>query len=250
MKTLFGINDHTSSPDYEINTYHSKFTDFISSLGYEVKRRADFSSAVYINDIVFSLVVNNCTRYAKSAFSRQWNKRKPENRFAEVRTTNHSKLVLKVQINKEYDADKLRAKIDAAIKAEKDHDIAIEKLKLDLINNTNKIGRHYLSNNSIKDAVKYISINQGVLFFSFTANGSLSISSAGEFIIANMGVPKMNSVADVMALADNLATQANELNRIVGEIMNIKPLDNYLVEWAKSADNQSFYSNTMSTDWK
>ena len=72
----------------------------------------------------------------------------------------------------------------------------------------------------------------------------------GEFIIANMGIPKMNSVAEVMALAENMANQAKELNKIVGEIMNMKSLDNYLAEWAKSADNQSFYSITMSTDWK
>lgn len=246
--TMFEVNDEDREHEYHGEKYISSFVEFIESLGFNVGEK-DYpgSKNIIINGVKFNINVDNASFMARSAYDRKGHERKPQNRFISITKTYGDKCIVKIPFNKEIEADKIKTKINAAIKAHHDREIEIKNRDKRDEENTIAIGAHYLSHPFLKIAIEYIHIEKGIISFSFKDYFTVQFKE-NNFVNASFHAKEMKSGDDVFSFIDTIGPKMTNFETAFHELLLSKKLPDYLIEWANSQYHKYFYSATMSTD--
>jgi len=248
--TMFEINDknrefETRADD---NIYGSKFISFLESLDFEIESKLH-TNEIKIKDAVFTINFDNASYAGANAYTRKTTIRK--NRFIAMRTMTvdvTKNYVIRININKEIDADKLKALIDLGVKHYHAREQHITTIQQERIDNTNKVGRHYLSNPVLKKSVNYILIHNGEISFWLKNNCGIHIFTNGK--INNIHFPDANlkNLEEVQEFASQVSDRASVLESMVAVILEMPTISDDLAAWAKQQYNGYFYSKTMSAE--
>lgn len=232
--------------------YNQTFAGFIEASGFDVRPKFEdsplSSNIVLINGHACKIDTKNCAVTYRSPYTKRAVQRKPENRFI-VLSAGYRVNILKVVVNKEVDAARLRNKLNSHIAAIEQRSAARKaQEKLDE-ENTVFIGMHYMSNDFISTFVTSLKIDKGTILF-VLRNGYVLVKTDGTLKVAGISPINFNTIQDVMnfELMDEMIPAT--FSKIVLEILNQNPLQSNLIEWASTAYNKHFYTKTMSTTWK
>ncbi len=226
------------------DSYVKMFIDFVESLGFDIKRPYDFSKDVTINGYGhFEVDATNSSYSSKNGWTRERSIRKPQNRFIKlIRKYSDGESVIKIHFNKEYDANKLRAKIKSAIEAEETKNKGFEDRKKQDENNTVYIAVNYI--HSIVGLCESLTIHEGILKF-YNSFGCLEMDTDTEFINFNLYAIEVKTIPDLSSVIGSLKTCEDKITDLVYRIRLANDLSDELKEWAKTAYNRHFDYKTM-----
>jgi len=181
---VFEINDDNRKHEFKGDGYRQLFIDFIQSLGFDAKLKYDFGSDVIINDEEFNIDIDNASYMSKNGWTREQYVRKPINRFVILKRISHTaSTIIKIHFNKEYDGDKLREKINAAIQAKIDQRQRIIDVENKDKENTTAIAENFIRKNGFKDIVSYVRIHKGQISFTIkNASAQITFKLDGDFL--------------------------------------------------------------------
>lgn len=245
----FEINDnHRTKHEIKGKEYAKPFKLFLQSLGYTLGAVDDYDS-VELNGVKFQVHLDNASYGSYTPYGRTYSIRKPQNRFVSLKaayleTTN----IVKVFINQEMDADRIKSKIDAAIAAKKEK----EQEFLRKIESDNQsllaIGTHFLTKN-LKRHCDSFTIEKGDIMFRFSKL-PFSITIAPDGSLKNVHVSSFDlaTKGEVGAYLSKTKFISDYMVALVKEITSQPTLPKELQEWAKAQHFRLFYTSTMSSE--
>lgn len=235
--------------------YYTSFVDFIASLGYEFDEDKDAPhfSRIKIRGVDLYVDLHNATYKSFLKFQREIIIRKPENRYIALRSDFSSdKSIVKIHFNKEYDSEKIKAKIDKYIdgvinykqeridkeQAKKDNIIALANL----LNSQKTLEGKSLSDfcNSCWVSDKRISLNIENAF-QLVFSSDLKFSSF-HFYDEYCKVEVLGELNNFFTKIEALKVKANVAIKLVE---SIGTLPDKLNEFVNSAHYDSFDYKTM-----
>lgn len=237
---VFEVND-TNRGTHEYGKYSGKayfipFTDFIESLGYDISIRESISE-ITINGHKFEVNTNNASYMSQNSYNREVNVRKPQNRYITIEH-GYKKTLIKIHFNKEYDANKLRAKINDAIQSKES--IIQNRINRENNNETNttSIAKSYIDSGIIGIA-NNLFISQGEILLHIDG-ATISFNINGE--ISKLTIHQRDAKGE-----SGITTMFNDLNIIHDKIKKLtkiikdNPIPSELSEWASSEDSHGSY---------
>jgi len=234
---VYEFNDKGRGLELDGSKYINSFIEFIESLGFEIVYGHSLSS-IKINGYSFILNTDNASYNSKSAFTREINVRKPANRFISIKKLyGEDANILKIHFNKEYDADKLREKINSAIQKINDINDSIIARKNKDKENTIAIAEHFMSKEGFSDIVTLIKIEKSKLHF-FTDFFQLIFTTKGEFVSYHIykNIDKESELDLFLSTTPYLQENTTKLFKILKQ----NPIDSNLIEWATEAYNRCY----------
>lgn len=246
---MFEINDEKRQSERSNHEYFPLFVEFIQSLGFKTFQHFPTSTSLVINDDCdVDIDVNNASYLSRNSYTREVYVRKPENRYVRLKVGfSPERSIIKIFFNKEYDANKLREKINTEIERQR----AVVKSREDRKdydkNNTKIIGKHY-STALVRKFCKNINISQGLISF-YSDDFCLDIKPDGSFAGFNFfdKNQKCEKEIDFEGYGNRLMNLHGCAIAIYKEL-NVPQLDVEVQEWAKSTSHKHFNVKTQKAD--
>lgn len=247
--TMFEVSDSGREYKYKGNDRYVKpFISFIESLGFTVVHKYEHSSNIVINGEEFSVNDHNAAYMSKNPYGNKTSIRKASNRFV-ILEKGVDGYWLKVFVNKEMDADKLRKQIDRAIQAKIANRKEAEDRKNMDNNNIFLIATHFLANTKIKSQCRDIYIEKGEIIFYLPAYGSVRIkANSGALVSASFHVQELRSIDAIREFEILAATSAQQLTSLSNEIEHADKLPEGLARWSENAYYRRFNVATMEVE--
>lgn len=242
---VFEVNDNNRSKiEYGKHTgkdYFILFCEFIASLGYDVESDL-LLGEIKINGHKFKVDTNNASYMSKNAFNRTISIRKPQNRYILI-VKGHNKYLIKVQINKEYDANKLREKINEEINRLEE----LAKKNIDRessnINNITFIAKKYIDS-GIRELANSFTVKNGIIeiyikeaFFEFDIISGVLKS----LTIYQKDYSNEFEINNIFSDFQNLDTKIKQIIKIVKD----NPIPKELLDWSMGNSNGSYAFKTL-----
>lgn len=252
---MLEINDNGITVEYhDSSRYIKPFIEFISSIGFQAKLQYEHFSkyaTIIINDILkVDIDASAATINSKNAFTRDLAVRKPDNRFILLKhsyTTDN--YILKVFVNKEMNGDKLKQKLNQAIQEHIDKEQKYQNLQNQNTDNTIFVGKHYIFNDDLKSAIKYINIDKGRILFYLIDSSCICIDILGAFIFSQLHIDKVTTIEALVEMTADIQFRSDRLKNVADEITQHENIPVDIGVWAATTCNQYFYTNTMSTNY-
>lgn len=237
---VFEVNDNNrSKSEYGKNAgkeYFNLFSDFIASLGYDVESDS-YLERIKINGHDFNVDTNNASYMSKNAFNRTISIRKPENRYILI-LKGYNRNLIKVQINKEYDANKLREKINEEINRLDELTKSTIDRETANINNTTFIAKKYIDS-GIRELANSFTVNNGIIeiyikeaFFEFDIISGVLKS----LTIYQKDYSNEFEINNIFSDFQNLDTKIKQIIKIVKD----NPIPKELLDWSMGNSNGSY----------
>lgn len=256
--TMFEINDEGRQNEYDRHgksvgsNYIKPFVEFLESLGFEIKSKYDdtpgLTDHIIIDGVEFGIDTTNASYKSYNIYDRKVNVRKPENRYVALERGYNRPVACRVHINKEIDAENLKARINKAIQEEKDRETAYlnrEQLNKD---NAVTIAVYFLKNKRIKEFTRQIGIERSKINFSFNDGSYLTIGADGKSLGTSFYIDKIETIAQMDDLVLNVSNRARKFRDIVNLICSIPPISKDLADWTKEQHHIYFNVAKMSID--
>ncbi len=242
---VFEVNDNNRGiheyGKYSGREYFIPFTEFIESLGFEISTH-DVIEEIIINGHKFSVNTNNASYASKNSYNREVNVRKPENRYITIEQGHFSPNVIKVRFNKEYDGNKLREKINAAIKSREDITQCIADTENRNKKNTTFIAELYVDAGIVGIATN-LSISKGEI--KIYINGAVvHFNTKGEITKVILHSKEANNESEMIAVFSDLNLVQDKINRL-SSIIKYNPIPSDLLEWSLREGNGSYIFKTL-----
>lgn len=241
---VFEVGDANNLSDEVIGkdpSYVFQLRDFIESMGYEVYKPSPGIDAVLaqnkieINGQRFHVDYTNCGRYSKNIYTREITERKPENRFIRILTREiNGSTIIKLIFNKEYDANKLRDKIDAAIKERLDKETRLKNWHEQKKTNTILVAKHYQF-----PGLESMSIHQGEVTFYFPG-GSIKIDATGAVTNIHLNAATAKDAKEAVATFKQLERAINLAVAADQHFHGTTPLSDEIQAWVNTANHESY----------
>lgn len=242
---IFEVNDNNRSSNeygkYAGKEYFIPFTEFIESLGFDISTHAAIEE-ITINGHRFGINTKNASYASKNQYNREVNIRKSENRYITL-GSGHSPLnIAKIHFNKEYDANKLRAKINAAIKSKEDVIQYVADAENRNKNNTTFIAELYVDAGIVGTASN-LSISKGEI--KIHINGAvINFNTKGEVIKVILHQKESNGESETVKMFSNLNIMYDDINTLSNMIKQ-NPIPQDLLEWSLGSNNGSYIFKTL-----
>ncbi len=242
---VFEVNDNNRSMHeygkHAGREYFIPFTEFIESLGFEISTHAAIQE-ITINGHKFDVRTNNASYASKNSYNRDVNIRKPENRYITIEHGYTTPNILKIHFNKEYDANKLRAKISAAIKSKEDRIQYVIDTENRNKNNTTFIAESYVDA-GISNIATNLSVSKGEI--KIYMNGAvINFNTKGEFAKTILHQREANSDYEIITMFNDLNTIHDKINKLSNIIKN-NPTPSDLLEWLSGECSGSYNFKTL-----
>lgn len=247
---IYEIND--SGRQYERNgsDYYNSFAEFIESLGYQVaveEHPFGNTPGLDINEIGFEVDLSHASYMAQSAYDTSSHVRKPENRYIALKAVPNAYPAIRVQINKEYDANQLKSKIDKAIKAVNEKKRGWAEKELQDAEKLKQIGMHYFNDPTFRRAIEYINIHRGVISFSMHNFFTIKLNDSGQWNASGY-IQDMGSAEQVREFCSCMRNRVDSLFVLYHDLRVYNKLPDDLIEWTKGQYHKYFYSATLSSE--
>lgn len=216
--------------------YFDDFADFIKSLGYDIEADS-YLERIKINGHEFKIDTNNASYMSKNAYNREVTVRKPQNRYILIKK-GYKKNLLKIQFNKEYDANKIKQKIDEEINRLDEHfKNTIDREAVNL-NNVTMIAKKYIDA-GMKDLANSISVSGGLINI-YTEEGIFNFSfDNGILKMAIIHQKTYTNESDSINIITDLEKIGNKIKNI-SQIIKENPMPVELSEWSKIQSSGSY----------
>lgn len=242
---VFEVSDNNASNhDYgrhACDKHLNDFSDFIKSLGYDVELDS-FLGKLKIEGHEFNINNDNASYMSKNSFTKMAVVRKPENRYIIIQK-GYKQNLLKVQFNKEYDANKLRNKIDEEIARR--NDLISKKAKEDAenIKNVTAIAEKYIDS-GIKDLANILNISDSLIKI-YTNHSILEFDFSSRLLKSALLQPSRfhNELG-----SDNIYSYLESISEEIKQISKIIKDNSFspeLVEWSRTKTSGSYKFKTM-----
>lgn len=247
--TMFEVSDKGREHEYAYRRsynggdYPKMFVEFLESLGYEVESETHTDN-IKIRGVRFGIDASNASYKAKNTYTREVTVRKPQNRYISI-STGYKAPAIRIHINKEIDADKLKKRIEAAITERLNMEQAVLDREADRIAKTTAIAKHYLGTKTVRDALTHLYINRGTISFNFKdSNFHFYLNADGTIGGISFSQEKIDPLA---AFVDGISTRAKQFQIVVKILVRVPALTAEQQEFVNTEHHQYFYLDTMST---
>ncbi len=216
------------------------FTDFIESLGFDISVNSVIEE-ITINGHKFDVNTNNASYMSKNSYNRNVGIRKPENRYITIEH-GYKKVILKIHLNKEYDANKLRAKINAEIKSREDITQYVADTENRNKKNTTFIAELYVDAGIVGIATS-LSISKGEIKI-YMNGASVNFNAKGEIVKVTLYTKDANSESEMITMFNDLSTIQDKINRL-STVIKHNPMPSDLLEWSLGEGNGYYIFKTL-----
>lgn len=235
--TTFEINDTGRDCEYSGHGYVKPFISFLESLNLEPTQTYEHSNNVIIAGVEFAINTDHASFMSKNAYTRDRYERKPQNRYVSLDWS--GKTTVRVYINKEMDADKIKAQIKKSVQGSADRDKEIEDRKKQERDNTVAIGKHYTKGNWIRKHFRMIHIERGVLHFHMD-KVTIYLNAEGTFNRVSVYVSDVTDPKLLRQMASDLSHEVTLIPDLTKMLLAVEPLPADLIEWSKKAYHAQF----------
>ncbi len=185
----------------------------------------------------------DCASYHTNSAWKGRGIRKDENRNIKLTTRGYKPdTIFKITFNKEYDANKLRAKINEAIQGEVERKESIKQRLLTDNENTVAIANNYILNNPNFNhvPVSNIVIHEGKIKFYIDNCGCFEINANGDFSSFHLDSKEIKNKDDFSLFYCHVGRVKEYVINMHGAIIQ-RELSQELQEWAKTAHNRTYH---------
>jgi len=171
---------------------------------------------------------------SKNIYTRDHFVRKPDNRWISLEK-GFEKMAVKVYINKEMDAAKIKKQINGAIEKAKGQFKEIEDTRAKDKANSITIGEHYSKCKLVIRHCRGIYIEKGVLSFDLKGYSSIQIKADGSFMGFSLYFSKVETITDIPKVAGIIEKEMKFVEAIAKEVTGFAKLSADLQEWTVKA---------------
>lgn len=239
--TTFEINDTGRDCEYRGTAYVMPFISFLESLNLEPTQKYEHSNNVTIAGVEFAINTDHASFMSKNAYTRDRYERKPQNRYVSLEWI--SKTVVRVYINKEMDADKIKAQIKRAVEQSAERSKVIDDRQNQDRDNTVAIGKNY-STPMLNKVIETIGIEKGVISFHLK-NCSVYFNADGSFIKFSVYIDNVDTIDKMKKKASELSYETNLIPDIVKMLGTMPKLSQELIDWAAKSYHGRFNVKTQ-----
>lgn len=185
----------------------------------------------------FNVNTDNASYMSKNLYRREVTVRKPENRYILIEK-GYKKNLLKIQFNKEYDANKIKQKIDEEIN--RLNELAKNTVDREAanLNNVTMMAKKYIDS-GIKDLANSISVSGGLINI-YTEEGIFNFSfDNGILKMAIIHQKTYTNESDSINIITDLEKIGNKIKNI-SQIIKENPMPVELLEWSKVQSSGSY----------
>lgn len=253
---IYEVNDKGRKYEFGRHSgecYRQSFVSFIESLGFELEekfKQPHTFMEILIDGVEFYINADSASYMSQNAYTRDIAVRKSVNRFVLIQDYSHSKAYhLKVHINKELDADKLKKKLTAAIEARKKQVSDIELRDAMREKSIMAVGYHYFKDQEfLTSEIEDLNIACNGLTFSLSNGCQVELTPFGGFQKINFKGHTFVSLKETSEFTDNVQNMANTLYVVAQALIKIGPMEKGLMSFVMSMNyHRQFYTKTMST---
>ncbi len=237
---IFEINDNGKEHEFKAygGRYEKAFIGFLESLGLDPKQKYEHSNDVIIDGIEFGIETGNASYMSRNSYTREESVRKPQNRWVSL-SKGYGSDTVRVHINKELDADKLKARIMKAVADAKARIKEVEDSRNKDRENLVAIGKHFSQPAPIRKYVERIHINQGTIGFQ-TEFATINIKTDGSFQSVSIHHPVMEDQAKVAKQLSDISHEISLIPDLIKLIGFQGRISDELVAWAEKERNGCF----------
>lgn len=232
---IFEINDTGREHEYKAGPgYVEAFIGFLESLGYEPTRKYEHSTDIQLDGVSFAIHTGNASYMSKNIYTRDRFVRKPDNRWIGLEKC-HDSIAVKVYINKEMDAAKIKKQINGAIEEAKGRFREIEDTRAKDRANSITIGEHYSKCKLVKRHCSAVYVEKGTISFNLKGYASIRIKADGSFKGFSLYMSEIGTISEIPVVAHILEKEMKVVSDIAKEVTAFKKLSDDLQQWTVTA---------------
>ncbi len=251
---VFEVPDSTFAETSAGSHYYTLFLSFLESLGIDFEEYISYLQEIKIDGVEFDVNTDNASSHSRNAFTRETNIRKPQNRYIKLECGRIGNV--RVYINEEMDANKIRAAIVKLVQTEKEKEQAIKDRDNRRKLNMKLIAEHYLKisffNATTLHSMRITKYDTTqCIYFRLHDGVSFHVTEKGKLVITNINTSDGIIQNEINSVTDTITRRVSLLQKAVTLVENHDPLSDELQEFVNdsSTGEINFYIDKMSTEW-